>query len=400
MGQTRGVLPDLRDTAGRAAFEAAIAVAEAVTEPDPVRRASQIRQQLEPELATAALAQAELRARAGDKFGAEARRLFFTSTGLEQATRRELADHRARRFAAAGASSVLDLCCGIGADALGFTRAGLTVTAVERDPETAAVAAANLAGRRPAAIVEVADAESRNWQDAEAVFLDPARRSDRGRTFDPRAFSPSFEFTLQVLAESRLAAAKLSPGLQHALIPAELEAEWVSFRGGVKESVLWSAGFRVPSGSAVRRRASVLPAGTQLTDADPRSLAVRPIGAYLHEPDGAVIRAGLVQQAAAALNAARIDEHLAYLTSDQPSKSALARSYRVLEVLPYSVKRIKAELQRRAVGIVEIKKRGVDVDPAALRRALKPSGPNSLTLLLARVGQEHLAVLAEPADAR
>ena len=68
----------------------------------------------------------------------------------------------------------------------------------------------------------------------------------------------------------------------------------------------------------------------------------------------------------------------------------------MLDVLPYSVKRLRAELHRRQVGIVEIKKRGVDVDPAALRRELAPTGPNSLTVLLARVGERRLAVLADP----
>ena len=67
----------------------------------------------------------------------------------------------------------------------------------------------------------------------------------------------------------------------------------------------------------------------------------------------------------------------------------------MLDVLPYSVKRLRAELRRREVGIVEIKKRGVDIDPAALRRELKPAGPNSLTVLLARVGERRLAILAE-----
>jgi hypothetical protein len=229
--------------------------------------------------------------------------------------------------------------------------------------------------------------------------LDPARRTDRGRTFDPRAFSPSFDFVLEVLQEANFAAAKLSPGLSHDLIPANLEAEWVSYRGGVKESVLWSGGMRASEAgprSAVRRRATVLPADVELTDADPASQSILPIRAFVHEPDGAVIRAGLVRQAAAMVGGGRIDEHLAYLTSDAPSASALARSYRVLEVVPYSVKRIRTELRRREVGVVEIKKRGVDIDPAALRRELKPSGPNSMTVLLARVGEQHLAVFAEP----
>ena len=82
--------------------------------------------------------------------------MFFTRDGLEQATRPVVADQHAQRFVAAGVRRVVDLGCGIGSDALAFVRAGLEVVAVERDPDTAAVAAANLAGR---AEVRCADAE-------------------------------------------------------------------------------------------------------------------------------------------------------------------------------------------------------------------------------------------------
>ncbi|HEX8094128.1 THUMP-like domain-containing protein, partial [Jatrophihabitans sp.] len=235
------------------------------------------------------------------------------------------------------------------------------------------------------------------WRSAESVFLDPARRGARGRTFDPAAYSPGFGFVTEVLLGMRYAAAKLGPGIEHALIPEGVEAEWVSFDGGVKEAALWSAGFAT---GGIRRRATVLPAGLQLSDADPAEHRIGPVGGYLYEPDGAVIRAGLVRQLAALLpGGRRIEEQLAYLAADAVAggqAAGLARGFRVLDVLPYSLKRLRAELARRQVGIVEIKKRGVDIDPAVLRRALKPAGPNSMTVLLARVGEQHLAILAEP----
>jgi hypothetical protein len=141
----------------------------------------------------------------------------------------------------------------------------------------------------------------------------------------------------------------------------------------------------------------VLPAGAQLTDADPAIDEIGPLGEFVYEPDGAVIRAGLVQQAAALLpGGRRLDAQLAYLTADKAADTPFARGYRVLDVLPYSVKRLRAELVRREVGIVEIKKRGVDIDPAALRRELKPRGSHSLTVILARVGDDRLAILANP----
>ena len=387
--------PEFTSAAGRAELERAIGLAESVADADPVRRAAAVRRLLPPELATVALTQAGLRAAARTKFGDLAGQLLFTADGLEQATRVEVADHRAARFAGAGLASVLDLCCGIGSDALAFARAGLRVSGVEQDPATAALAAANTAGY-PVRI-STGSAEQADWRSAESVFLDPARRGARGRTFDPAAYSPTFGFVTEVLLDSRYAAAKLGPGIGHALIPQGVEAEWVSFAGGVKEAVLWSAGFAT---GAVRRRATVLPAGGQLTDADPAEPRVGPVGSYLYEPDGAVIRAGLVQQVAALLpGGRRIDDQLAYLSADAVAggpAAGLARGFRVLDVLPYSAKRLRAELARRQVGIVEIKKRGVDVDPAALRRDLKPAGPNSITVLLARVGEQHLAVLAEP----
>jgi SAM-dependent methyltransferase len=374
---------------GRAVLERAIALVRRLASDDPVRRAAAARRSLDPQLATVALGQAGLRAAAAAKFGTLADVLLFTPDGLEQATSAVLADHRAARFAVAGADRLLDLCCGIGADLLAFGRAGLAGTGVERDPVTAALARLNTG--RP---VLVGTAEAADWRTAGALFCDPARRSERGRTFVPAGFSPSLDFVLTVLGNTRFAAAKLAPGLDHALVPPELEAEWVSLAGGVKEAVLWSAGLTEPG---VRRRASVFPAGVQLTDAAPAGDAVGELGDYLYEPDGAVIRAGLVQQVAALLpGGRRLDPQLAYLTADRPLATGLARGFRVLDVLDYSVKRLRAELARRQVGIVEIKKRGVDVDPTALRRELRPAGPNRLTVLLARVGERHLAVLADP----
>ncbi|MGX7681005.1 THUMP-like domain-containing protein [Jatrophihabitans sp. DSM 45814] len=424
------MLPDLDDPVRRRRFEAAIALAATVPETDPVRRVAHVRALIaaqsrsgthaadgpdsgtaeftsaeltSAEFMTAAFAQAELRKRASDKFGSAADQLYFTSDGLQQSTRREVADHRADRFERAGLATVLDLCCGIGADALAFERAGLVVEAVEREPATAQIARANLAagaaGDAGPARVIVGAAEDADWSTAESVFIDPSRRSARGRTFDPAAYSPAFDFVTEVIRTATWAAAKLGPGLDHALIPPGVEAEWTSFRAGVKEAVLWSRGFTEPS---VTRRATVLSAlrpKLSLTDADPAETAIGAIGSYLYEPDGAIIRAGLVQQAAAVLGGWRIDEHLAYLSTDQAPNgtwNALAKGYRVLETLPYSVKRLRTELRRREVGIVEIKKRGVDIDPAVLRRELKPSGPNSITVLLARVGEKRLAVLAEP----
>ena len=128
-------------------FDAALVAAEAVVDRGPVAAATALRSAgVPPDLAAAALTQASLRRAAVGKFGAVAGSLFFTRTGLEQATRAPVATARAGRLARAGATAVADLGCGIGADSRAFAQAGLRVLAVEADPETAAVARANLRG--------------------------------------------------------------------------------------------------------------------------------------------------------------------------------------------------------------------------------------------------------------
>ena len=220
--------------------------------------------------------------------------MYFTRDGLEQATRPAIADHHARRFVAAGVRRVIDLGCGIGSDALAFARAGLEVVAVERDPDTAAVAAANLAGR---ATVVCADAEQVAGDllaDGSAVYADPARRTERGRVWRLAEVTPPWSFVTRLLDGRRPAGVKLAPALPHAEIPATAEAEWLSHGGAVVEAGLWAG----PGAAPGVRAAVVWPAD----DSPPQRVAataeaplpVRDLGDYLYEPDGAVIRSGAI----------------------------------------------------------------------------------------------------------
>src|SRR4030095_16970744 len=101
--------------------------------------------------------------------------MFFTRAGLEQATRPEVADHHARRFLQAGVRRVIDLGCGIGSDSMAFARAGLEVVAVEVDPQTAAVAQANLAGAAEVISADANEVAEQLMTPQMGAFCDPAR---------------------------------------------------------------------------------------------------------------------------------------------------------------------------------------------------------------------------------
>lgn len=363
---------------------------------DIVRTVSDLRAAGHPPAVVAAvLTQSKLRARAAAKFGSFAGRMLFTEPGLEQATRLSVAALHAGRFQAAGVTRVADLGCGIGADALAMAALDLEVTAVEADEVTAAITAYNLAPWPNATVVH-ADATTVSLDDFDGVYLDPARRDDTKRLANPADWSPSLEFAFGV-GERLPTGIKLGPGIDRDIIPSGAEAQWVSVDHDVVELGLWFGAVARPG---IRRAALVI--GThgraELTAAaDSEDAEVGALGEYVYEPDGAVIRARLIGDLARTLGARMLNRDIAYLTSDAPEDTPFAARFRVIAALHLDVKAIKRELASRGIGTLEIKKRGVDIDPAQFRKQLSLKGSGSATLILTRAGGKRVALLAQRA---
>ncbi|MFE2836433.1 methyltransferase domain-containing protein [Streptomyces mirabilis] len=359
--------------------------------------ATRLRRDHPADLVSAALGQARLRQRAAAKFGAQdAERMYFTPNGVEQSTRTTVATHRARRLRSLGVRSVADLCSGIGGDAIALARAGIRVLAVDRDPLTVAVARANAEALGLADLIEVreADVTEVGTEAYDAVFVDPARRGGRGRIFDPEAYSPPLSWAIATALKAPLAALKIAPGIPHEAVPAEAEAEWISDAGDVKEAVLW---FGTEPGLV---RATLLPGPRELRGRGLPDPAVREVGRYLYEPDGAVIRAHLVAEVAEEVDGGLVDETIAYITADELRPTSYAAAYEITDRLPFNVKKLKALLRERGVGVLTVKKRGSAVEPEELRKKALPKqhGPHSATVFLTRVAGAPTMLLGHPAQ--
>jgi SAM-dependent methyltransferase len=358
---------------------------------DSLRAQAALRRTASPEQVAAALTQVDLRRRAVAKFGELAGRMYFTPDGLEQATRLPVAAHRAARVGAASASTLVDLGCGIGGDLVAFARAGVTCAGVDLDPLRVEVAQANLAALGLGGAVTVADATAIDTTPFDVAYADPARRTARGRTFDVDDWTPPWSFVEGLL--QRDSCVKVAPGLPHDLVPDGVEAEWVSDHREVKEAVLWSGRL-----ATTRRRATVIGDGglATLTDEDDPGGEAGPLAAYLYEPDGAVIRAGLVTAVAVGVEGHLVDEHIAYVTSGKSFRTPFARGYKVLEEVPFREKHLRSALRERGIGRLTIKKRGVSVAPDDLRKRLALRGDEESTLVLTRVAGKGTAFLVEP----
>ncbi|MBN9140751.1 MAG: SAM-dependent methyltransferase [Micrococcales bacterium] len=346
-----------------------------------------------PELVAAVLTQARLRTRARTRFGEFAERMLFTPDGLEQATRLAVAAQHAGRFSRAGVASVADLGCGIGADALAFASLGMRVVAVERDEVTAAIAAYNLAPFPEARVVH-GDALADEPADAEALWFDPARRGGGRRHADPADWSPPLDAVF-ARAAAKPTGVKLGPALDHALLPEGVEAQWVSVNREVVELVVWSGALaREGAGRAALLLGSAgvheLVAPGPAADAE-----VGALGEFLVEPDGAVIRAQLIGELARRIRGRMLDETIAWITTDAAPDTPFGQAFRVREELPFDERKLKRMLRERGIGTLEIKKRGVDVDPASLRTRLGLRGSEAATLVLTRIAGRRTAILVD-----
>ncbi|MEU0151067.1 THUMP-like domain-containing protein [Micromonospora fulviviridis] len=400
----------LRTPEGSAALDAAARVAGG----DPLTAAAALRSAGVPAgLAAAALTQAELRRRAAGKFGPAARGMFLTRAGLEQATRGVVARRRAERLRAAGVATLADLGCGLGADALAAARAGIRVYGVEADPLTAAMAAANAqaAGLADLFTVECGDATAFDVTRVGGVFCDPARRKagTGRRIFDPNAYSPPWDFVTGLAERVPHTVVKVAPGLDHALIPAGAEAEWVSVDGDLVEAALWCGAL-----AGVPRRATLLRekdgplvnasgrAGAPFYQLTGSGDAEAPVGRprrFLYDPDPAVVRAHLVAELAGVLDATLADPSIAYLYGDEARPTPFARCLEITDVLPFSLKRLRALLRERRVGRAEILKRGSALEPEKLRRDLKLAGSEAASLVLTRVAGAPTVLVCRPLPA-
>jgi SAM-dependent methyltransferase len=346
-----------------------------------------------PALVAAVLSQSKLRARAQAKFGAFADRMLFTEAGLEQATRLQVAARHAGRFQAAGVAWVADLGCGIGADALAIAALDIEVTGVDRDQVTAAIASFNLAPWSNARI-EQADVTEYDLSGVDGIYLDPARRNASRRLSNPADWSPSLDFAFG-LAKRFPTGIKLGPGIDRDLIPEEAEAQWISVGREVVEVGLWFGSVARPG---IGRAALLIGenGAVELTaEADSEDAETGNLGEFIYEPDGAVIRARLIGDLVRSVNGRMLHPSIAYFSTDERTSTPFATRFRVLETFPFDERLLKKELASRRIGTLEIKKRGMDVDPARLRTKLSLKGEAAATLILTRVGDKRVALLAE-----
>ncbi len=380
------------------------ALADAALLPaDTLVRVTRLRRHHSPERAAALVEQLDLRERARGKF--PGKRLLLTRSGLEQSTGELIAAYRALRFPAG--ILVLDACSGIGGDSLALARRG-PLLAVDQSEAACvcarynAVAAGVSEARVLCADVTGLDLGRLGESGVGAAFFDPSRRGEgRARRMrDAEEYLPPLSWFGKLQSVFPAAAAKVSPAIDdETLQQVDADVEFVSARGECREALLWSGDLRRPAGRS-GYRAVILGSGGPPVSVEPFDCDVPPLGSpegWLCEPDPALIRAHLLDEVCTLLGARPIERGIAYLSTEECRPSPLAVCYRIIEAMPFRVKSVQARCRALGGRVVAIKKRGVDVDPAALRKPLcgDPEGARRLVVVLMARAEKIIAMICE-----
>jgi hypothetical protein len=372
----------------------ALAIAEAV-EPDeadflPIFQ--RLTRRFPTPIARAAVEQAILRRRARTKFS-HADRMYFTREALEQATSEPLAQYRATRLH--GFQHIFDLGCGIGGDTLALANVA-PVIGIDIDRIRLVLLAANAQALGLQEAISLVQANlydlGMRFPPRSCGFFDPARRVHDRRLHSVNAYQPPIRMVHEWTSSLEGLAVKVSPAVDLEQIAGyDCEVEFVSWRGQLKEAILWFGALR-----GANIKATILPGPHSMTgEAQPPLPLSSPL-TYLYEPDPAVIRAGLIRNLGRRMNAHQIDPTIAFLTSDDLIKTVFARAFQIETVVPFSLKRLRTALRSRDVGSVTIKKRGSGVDTDDLIRRLRLNGSREETVILTRTNGRMVALIVEP----
>lgn len=295
---------------------------------------------------------------------------------------------RLRMMLGAGALAH-DVTCSIGTEGHAVLGAGLDYLGSDIDHSRLLMARHNLSPRTAPGRPKLfrADALVPASRGAEVIIADPARRSGGRRITDPEQLLPPLSGLIDAW-RGRSLAVKCAPGLDFSSWPGLVSL--VSVDGGVKEACLYT-----PDLSAGETREAVVIRGgvvdridDRAGDGDGASLAAAP-GRYIIDPDGAIVRAGLVRHYAVRERLWMLDDRIAYLTGDRLPAGTSGLPF--LEEVP--LKKLRSALAAHGAGSVEILVRGVDVDPDQLRRKLKLRGDRAMAVVITRIGSRGVALI-------
>ena len=341
-----------------------------------VQTISKLRKLGSPDQVRLAIDLVTARRKADCKFP-NADRLAVLPEPVEQATSQTVADYKSKRFGELDPDHILDLCCGIGGDAMSLAKVA-PLTLIDLDPIRVWMARHNT--NKPMCNAVVADVTKLNLKDC-VYHIDPSRRAGGRRIMRYEDYLPGPAFLEELVRVSRAGAIKLGPGVDRDDLPPG-EVEFINERGTLVQAVLWT-------GELARHQitATKLPDNVSYSGSVHQPPVVSP-DRFLLAVDPAIERARLIGSLCHDLNIGMIHRDLGLLTSDHPVVNPWLTPFELIAVMPWRMQKVKTWLREHDAGIVEVKTRGKAVNPDKVQKQLRSKGDTTYTVFVLRHDQQ------------
>ncbi len=336
--------------------------------------------------------------------------MHYTESAMAQSTSLEVAKYRTWKVVSKleKIQHSIDLCGGIGGDTIA---AGLRwkVSVIEKDQEIFDMLEHNLE------IYNVQDKVTRILGDiydllkqpefqklvkqANYIFFDPSRRMDGNRTVKIEEYAPPLSLIEQVLPLNQNICVKIAPGVDILHVPFPCDIEVVSFKGEVKEVMLWFGNLmnnelhRYIIATKLPEKITVTKEIEKYNESQPD--LVSSLGKYLYEPDPAAIKAHVINEIANELKLNTLHPQIAYLTGDKYIANPWLKCYQVIDSCPIDFPRIKKLLEKHDINRIDCKARGLTLDLHDIQKQLKSPGKNIGLVIFTWVNNQKTAIIAQ-----
>jgi hypothetical protein len=333
----------------------------------------------------------------------EPQKMLFDREGLEQSTHAAVAAFHASLFDSS--DTLLEVCSGLGADSIEFSKKVRKLYMVESDAARSAFSrfnCLNLGNHEKCVVIDSLFEDADIPDDLTSLYADPSRRISGKRIIEPDEYSPALtqitDFAKTRKIENGKCIIKLSPLCEYDALLREGRVDVISLDGEVKEVLFFLDNEKAGSVRAVVLGHNNFEPYTVIAIQREEGLSksIQPIGSYIAEPDNAIIRAGVVNELAHRLHASFLQSQTAYLTLETKGDENGYRAYKVIDAFDFNAKKMKEYLKSKKIEALSVKKRGLRETSEELQKKIGiKRGSNSLFLFLWRIGDTCQGALAE-----
>ncbi|MHA2283155.1 MAG: hypothetical protein ACXAC5_20125 [Promethearchaeota archaeon] len=342
----------------------------------------------------------------GKKKFPRAHQMKFSRDGLAQASSKHVAEYRTwkMRQKLGEIQKSLDLGSGIGGDTIAMALRWKVIS-VEINPVTMEMLRHNVQVYNVGKNVDFILGDilklldniefQKKLEDIDCIFFDPSRRVEGKRTVKIEEYEPPLTLIENLKPFSQNICIKIAPGVDLSRIKYDCDIEVISYKGEVKEVVLWFGKFKTSSNKELILATKLPEKITWIQKSKRYNVPVSKPKDFIYEPDPAFIKAHLISDIAEKFNLSQLHEKVAYLTSDTLIDIPILKCYHVLSYETLDYPSINKKLTTLKIGNVDLKARGISVDLKSIQKSIHGIGRKKGLLILTKILNKPSAIICE-----